>query len=117
MPMQEVGDRFYLYLVHLWHRWSIVDIADPRSPKILAQLTVLPTSQCHKARVNAHNLLVVNYERSKDTPGPLRPGIQIVDVSRPAHPREIAFAETAGSGVHRYDLDDRYAYIATEMEG
>ena len=50
-------------------------------------------------------------------PGAFRPGFQILDVSKPAHPREIAFVETAGMGVHRYDLDDRYAYISTEMPG
>ncbi|HSC70718.1 MAG TPA: hypothetical protein VLH58_05155 [Candidatus Methylomirabilis sp.] len=96
---------------------SIVDVSDPGTPKILAQLHIPPTTHCHKARVNGHNILVVNHERYKDTPGAFRPGIQILDVSRPAEPREIAFVETGGAGVHRYDLDDRYAYISTEMEG
>lgn len=96
---------------------SIVDVSNPKSPKVLAQLEVPPTTHCHKARVNGRNILVVNCERYKDTPGPFRPGFRILDVSRPAHPREITFVETAGIGVHRFDLDDRYAYISTEMEG
>ncbi len=96
---------------------SIVDVADPRAPRVLTQLMVPPTTHCHKARVNGHNLLVVNYERYQEAPGPFRPGIQILDVSRPAEPREVAFVETGGVGVHRYDLDDRYAYVSTEMEG
>src|SRR5919108_1966122 len=36
LAMQEVGGRFYLYLGHLWHRgWSIVDVTEPRAPKLL----------------------------------------------------------------------------------
>jgi hypothetical protein len=96
---------------------SIVDVSDPGSPKILTQLQVAANTHCHKARVNGNNILVINHERYRDRPGPFRPGIQLFDVSVPARPREIAFVETGGVGVHRYDLDDRYAYISTEMEG
>ena len=30
---------------------------------------------------------------------------------------ELAYVRTHGVGVHRFDMDDRYAYISTEMEG
>ena len=66
--------------------------------------------------MNGHNILVVNRERIADGPG-FRPGIELFDVSVPARPKPIAFVQTGGMGVHRYDLDDRYAYISTEMEG
>jgi len=95
---------------------SVVDVSDPGSPKILTQLGVPPTTHAHKARVNGNNILVVNRERISDGPA-FRPGIELFDVSVPARPRQIAFVETAGVGVHRYDLDDRYVYIASEMEG
>lgn len=97
---------------------SIVDVSDPGSPKVLAQFEVPPTTHCHKARVNEQHILVINHERCKaGGPGPFRPGIQLFDVSSPARPREIAFVETGGAGVHRFDLDDRYAHISTELEG
>src|SRR5262245_2342194 len=44
-------------------------------------------------------------------------GFKIYDVSKPAQPRLIHYQKTGGIGVHRFDLDQRYAYISTEMAG
>ena len=44
-------------------------------------------------------------------------GFKIYDISDKARPREIAYQKTYGFGVHRFDVDARYAYISTEMEG
>jgi hypothetical protein len=44
-------------------------------------------------------------------------GFKIYDVSNPARPREIVHQKTGGIGVHRFDMDARYAYISTEMQG
>jgi hypothetical protein len=44
-------------------------------------------------------------------------GFKIYDMSNPAQPREIVHQRTGGIGVHRFDMDERYAYISTEMEG
>ena len=44
-------------------------------------------------------------------------GFKVYDVSDKSRPREIAYVRTHGVGVHRFDMDDRYAYISTEMEG
>jgi hypothetical protein len=44
-------------------------------------------------------------------------GFKVYDVSNPAKPKEIAHQKTGGIGVHRFDMDERYAYISTEMEG
>jgi len=46
-----------------------------------------------------------------------RGGFKIYDVSNRAKPRLIAFQKTGGIGVHRFDMDERYAYISTEMPG
>jgi hypothetical protein len=46
-----------------------------------------------------------------------RGGFKIYDVSDRAKPRPIAFQKTGGIGVHRFDMDERYAYISTEMAG
>ncbi len=46
-----------------------------------------------------------------------RGGFKIYDVSNPAAPRLLHYQRTGGKGVHRFDLDDRYAYISTEMAG
>ena len=44
-------------------------------------------------------------------------GFKIYDVSDKAKPRLLTFQKTHGVGVHRFDCDERYAYISTEKEG
>jgi hypothetical protein len=44
-------------------------------------------------------------------------GFRIYDVSNPANPKLVHHQLTGGIGVHRFDLDERYAYISTEMDG
>jgi hypothetical protein len=44
-------------------------------------------------------------------------GFRVWDISDRAKPRLIAHQKTFGFGVHRFDMDERYAYISTEMEG
>ena len=33
------------------------------------------------------------------------------------NPKLVSFVKTRGKGVHRFDIDEKYAYISTEMEG
>lgn len=44
-------------------------------------------------------------------------GFRIYDVADPAAPKPIHHQLTGGIGVHRFDMDERYAYISTEMDG
>jgi len=44
-------------------------------------------------------------------------GFKIYDVSDPARPKLICYHKTGGIGVHRFDMDERHAYISTEMKG
>jgi hypothetical protein len=44
-------------------------------------------------------------------------GFKIYDVSDRAKPRLVTFQQTHGIGVHRFDMDEHYAYISTEMPG
>ncbi|WP_246725249.1 LVIVD repeat-containing protein [Beijerinckia sp. L45] len=143
---------------------SIVDVRDPKNPKILSQI-MLPDmySHSHKVRVTG-DLMIVNSEMynrhylrkglemaqtiatleaalgrgptdaelaatlsvtEAELPG-LRAvgqrgyqdgGFRIFDISDLTKPREIAFQKTGGIGVHRFDCDDSYAYISSEMPG
>ena len=143
---------------------SIVDIADPANPKLVATVTLDdPTSHSHKVRV-AGDIMVVNHERNptaagrraqdmpairrglrealgrdptraellqklnlteadlvdieKDEAQPYRNGgFRIYDVADPSKPKLIHHQLTGGIGVHRFDMDERYAYISTELEG
>ncbi len=143
---------------------SIVDISDPRRPRVVATITLDDQdSHSHKARV-AGDIMIVNHERNmskigrraeqlpaararseraaqaradargdrrQDERDRRRPaqleefeqrgyhngGFKIYDVSRPAQPKLICYQKTGGIGVHRFDMDERYAYISTEMAG
>jgi hypothetical protein len=44
-------------------------------------------------------------------------GFRVYDVSDKTRPRLLAFQKTGGKGVHRFDMDENYAYISTEMPG
>ena len=44
-------------------------------------------------------------------------GFKIYDVSDRAKPKLLTFHKTHGIGVHRFDMDENFAYISTEMPG
>ncbi|NQW00836.1 MAG: RNA polymerase subunit sigma-70 [Rhodospirillales bacterium] len=44
-------------------------------------------------------------------------GFRIYDISDKTRPRLLSHTRTFGFGVHRFDVDENYAYISTEMEG
>jgi hypothetical protein len=99
---------------------TILDISDPRHPKIVSKLmTSHPWSHSHKVRV-VGDLMVVNSEiepgagdRNQYPDG----GFRLYDIKNPASPKLLAFVKTHARGVHRFDMDENYAYISTEMEG
>jgi hypothetical protein len=143
---------------------SIIDISDPRKPRVVATVTLDdPESHSHKARV-AGDLMIVNHERNMSRIGrraeqlpavrrslseelarePTRAeiaarmsvteddlrlveefeqrgyhngGFKIYDVGKPNEPKLIAYQKTGGIGAHRFDMDERHAYISTEMDG
>ena len=44
-------------------------------------------------------------------------GFRIYDIADKANPKLITHERTFGFGVHRFDVDENYAYMSTEMEG
>jgi hypothetical protein len=158
----------FAYVAHLPSKsllgTSIIDIADPRNPRVVAQVMLTDwESHSHKARV-AGDIMIVNHERNMtavgrradELPGVRRAladklkreptpaeiaeklgvteadiaeieeqakrgyhngGFKIYDVSNPEQPKEIVHHKTGGIGVHRFDMDEHYAYISTEMAG
>jgi hypothetical protein len=99
---------------------TILDISDPRKPRVLSQIMVShPWSHTHKARVTG-DIMVVNSEREPGK-GNIREypegGFRIYDIKDKTNPKLITFHKTYGKGVHRFDLDENYAYLSTEMEG
>ncbi len=44
-------------------------------------------------------------------------GFRVWDISDKTAPRLLSYVKTFGFGTHRFDMDENYAYISTEMEG
>ena len=108
-----------LYVGHMRYPsgTSIFDVADPRNPKLLANVGMPDGWHSHKVRV-ANDIMIVNHERlGQNGSDEFGGGLGIYDVSNPAKPAEIAKWRTHGKGVHRYDFDGRYAYISPTVEG
>jgi hypothetical protein len=99
---------------------TILDISDPRNPKTVSVLMAShPWSHSHKVRV-VGDLMVVNSEiepgkgdRNQYPDG----GFRVYDVKDKTAPKLLTFVKTHARGVHRFDIDENFAYISTEMEG
>lgn len=146
------------------HGTTVIDIKDPRRPRIVAELPLSDNrSHTHKVRV-AGDIMITNVEQNerhatraaknlKEAEAKLaaqlgrpaknaelaaelrikphqidlardflaRPyaegGFKVWDVSNRKAPKLLTYVKTHGFGVHRFDMDERYAYISTEMEG
>jgi hypothetical protein len=94
---------------------SIIDVRDPKHPKVIARLEVPEGIHSHKVRVSG-DVMLVNYERFKTKKEP-QGGLKVFDISDRTRPREIAFFKAAAKGVHRFTFDGRYAYFSPAMEG
>jgi hypothetical protein len=108
-----------LYVGHMRcpHGTTIVDVADPAKPKVLATVEMPEGWHSHKVRV-ADGIMIVNHERFGDAGDPeASGGLAIYDVENPAAPKLITRWTTHGKGVHRYDFDGRYAYVSPTAEG
>jgi len=114
-----VGD--YAYVAHMQapDGTSVVDVSDPKNPRIVAEIKIPKGIHSHKARV-ANGVMLVNHEITgpdEARSNKVRGGLGIYDVSDPTRPKEITKWECGGKGVHRFTVDDRYAYISPEMDG
>lgn len=95
---------------------TIVDVSDPRSPRVLTRIEMPEGWHSHKVRV-ANDIMIVNHERFGTASPEFGGGLGIYDVSNPSKPKLITKWTTAGKGVHRYSFDGRYAYISPTAEG
>jgi hypothetical protein len=99
---------------------TILDISDPRNPKTVSVLMAShPWSHSHKVRV-VGDLMVVNSEIEPGKGDRLQypdGGFRVYDIKDKTAPKLLTFVKTHARGVHRFDIDESFAYISTEMEG
>jgi hypothetical protein len=109
--------RHLLYIAHENPpmAFSILDVSDPRDPRLVWQLPVPNKEVRGNSLALAGDLLLLAYQVTRTGERPA--GFQIFDVSNPVQPREIAFYDTSGphsQGVHLVTcMDGRYAHIST----
>lgn len=116
------GDYAYVGYMYGPDGTSILDIADPRNPKVIwtTELTD-PQTHSHKVRV-VGDIMVTNSEQRPrqgiaTTKEFNEPGVKLWDIKDKTNPRLINFHGTGGRGVHRFDMDEKYLYLSTEMDG
>ncbi|WP_376099869.1 LVIVD repeat-containing protein [Roseomonas sp. CCTCC AB2023176] len=107
-----------LYIGHMRppHGTTVVDIADPRNPRVLHHIPIPEGWHSHKVRV-ADGLMLVNHEKFGPGNEDFGGGLAIYDVARPAEPRLITKVRMGGKGVHRFTFDGTLAYISATDDG
>lgn len=99
---------------------SIVEIRDPRNPRLVNQLAAPPGTRSHKTQV-VGDILVVNHERNPFADPPAAAwsgGLRIYELTNPVEPRPAGFLPTPGVGVHRPAFwEFPYVYFSGSDEG
>lgn len=130
IAMQNVDDRWYIYLSHFWHSgWSIVDVTDPTSPELVRFVKGPQNTQTLQVQVSGGKM-VTSLEKPRENWGPVEgelyqpnqpyeTGVYIWDVAEnPTGPSFLGHYETGGRGTHRnfYDGGD-YVFLCASPEG
>jgi hypothetical protein len=111
-----------LYLAHESSpvNFSVVDVGDPRAPRLVEQTALPHEGLRSNSLAVAGDVMVVCYQEGSRWRGPrLRPvGLEVFDLSRdPHHPRSIGFWDASGPhsrGTHCvWFVDGRFAYLST----
>lgn len=118
--------------------FSVIDVRDPRAPKTVAFVANPPNTRSHHIQLHDGILLAVQganvwalarYNDDKKyftaaltdsfkTEAEFAAGLRVYDVSRPEAPREIAFLQVPGLGLHRiWWTGGRYAYASAHEKG
>lgn len=110
LAMQEINDRWYLYVAHLWHRgWSVLEVTDPAAPEFRAFVAGPENSWTIQIQV-AEGKMIAALERIAPGWGgkdgqPFAEGFFIFDVGEPDQPRRLGHFQTGSTGTHRNFYD------------
>lgn len=124
IAIQQIGERWFLYLGHLWHRgWSVMEVTDPYDPSLLNYIEGPKNTWTIQVQA-AEGKLITALE--KPTPGwgvdpdaPFEEGALIWDIATdPANPHLLGNYRTGGTGTHRnFYSGGNYVYMTANPEG
>ncbi len=102
----------YAFIGHMGESGtSVVDMRDPRTPRVVARIPASANTHSHKVQVLG-DIMLVNRERIPRSHGPWQAGLAIYDVSVPTKPVQIGWWQCGGKGVHRMTFwEQPYAYV------
>ena len=89
---------------------TILDVKDPRKPKVLNQMRDSEAARTHKVVPITDDIMITNSELRvgmKEKHPEAIGGLRVLDTSDPVHPKLIRYAETDGRGIHRPVYDPR----------
>jgi hypothetical protein len=143
--VQIMVHRGFAYVGHMFSKgWSIVDVRDAKSPRVVNYVPAPPGTWNIHLQTHDDLLLVINakdmfaaaefaderaYYRgqlgeavgtAQGTAGARdwTAGLSVYDISKPAEPRCIGFMPVAGGGIHRiWYVGGRWAYVSVLIDG
>lgn len=124
LAIQQVGDRWLLYLGHLWRSgWSILDVTDAGDPRLVHSWDGPPGTWTIQVQL-AEGRLITGLEKpgagwGGDPDAPFDEGILIWDVAtNPTEPTLLGTWRTGATGTHRnFYTGGRYVYLAGGKPG
>lgn len=123
MHVNVVNGRAYVgHMGHTDAATSVVDVSDPRQPRMVNQLPRRPGTHSHKVQI-VDDILLVNHERNPWEPqttagATWSAGVEVFSLRDPDQPRSIGFFDTPGKGVHRMTYwTAPYAYVTGSDTG
>jgi hypothetical protein len=123
LGIQAVGDRWFLYCGHLWHRgWTILDVTTPSQPSFVKFLPGPENTWTIQMNV-ADGKLLTSLERMQPVWGgdPTRPHDETAilwDAADPANPTPLSKITMGGTGSHRnFWAGGQYLHMASNPAG
>jgi hypothetical protein len=110
LTMQRRGDRWFLYVAHLWHPgWSILEVTDPNRPELIRFMPGPPNTRTLQIAAR-HGLLATSLEPIPSGWGgragqAFEEGFILWDLADPSDPRRRGVFRSGHRGVHRLFFD------------
>jgi hypothetical protein len=106
MAIHKTGDRWYLYVAHLWHSgFSVIDVTDATTPRVICFVPGPPNTWTLQVQI-ADGLMITSQERipqgwGDQSGGAFGEGFVVWSLADPEDPKELGIYRTGGKGTHR----------------